>query len=77
MSTDYTLQTIHLEIRDLESRVDRLVEVCIRLKDENLSLRDQQTNLMRERAKLIEHNDTARTRVEAILTRLRTLERNV
>jgi cell division protein ZapB len=62
------------ELRKLEVRLDELVRSIARLKDENRSLRNQQDNLVTERAGLIEKNETARTRVEAMINRLKAME---
>lgn len=61
------------EILRLEKRIDDLIETCDQLKDENNLLRGRQSALVEERAHLIEKADTARTRVEAMLVRLKTL----
>ena len=45
-----------------------------RLTKENRSLRAQQDSLSTERALLIERHDLVRNRVEAIVTRLKSLE---
>ena len=58
----------------LESQVDKLLKVCAQLKTENSLLRNRQTALVAERARLIEKNDVARARVEAMITRLKSLE---
>ena len=58
----------------LESQVERLIKVCAQLKTENSLLRNRQTALVAERARLIEKNDVARARVEAMITRLKSLE---
>jgi cell division protein ZapB len=68
---------IESEMKHLESRIDDLVALCQRLRDENKLLRDQQSSLMQERAKLIEKNEMARMRVEAIVSRLKGMERNI
>jgi cell division protein ZapB len=68
---------IESEMKHLESRIDDLVAICQRLRDENKLLRDQQSSLMQERAKLIEKNEMARMRVEAIVSRLKGMERNI
>ncbi|MES9927390.1 MAG: TIGR02449 family protein, partial [Candidatus Thiodiazotropha sp. 6PDIVS] len=47
---------------------------CSYLKDENKSLRMRQDNLVAERAALIEKTELARTRVEAMITRLKSME---
>jgi len=58
----------------LETRVNALIEFCTQLRDENRSLREQQDALVAERAKLIEHNELARSRVEAMVNRLKAME---
>jgi len=61
-------------IHQLEKKLDRLIELCTRLQTENASLRDRESALLKERGKLIEKNDLARTRVESMITRLKNLE---
>ncbi len=62
------------ELRKLEVRLDELVTSIERLKEENRSLRDQQDSLVTERANLIEKNEMAKTRVEAMINRLKAME---
>lgn len=63
-----------LDTRALEEKVDRLIRICERLEDENRALRDQQNSLIAERATLVEKSELARSRVEAMITRLRGME---
>ena len=63
-----------LDTRALEENIDRLVRICERLEDENRALRDQQNSLIAERATLVEKSELARSRVEAMITRLRGME---
>ena len=63
-----------LDTRTLEEKIDHLIRICDRLADENRALRDQQVNLMAERASLIEKSELARSRVEAMIARLRAME---
>ena len=65
-----------LDLRQLEARVDELIRACERLKDENVSLRTQQDSLVAERAALIEKTEQARTRVEAMIMRLKAMEQD-
>ena len=58
----------------LENQVEKLLKVCTQLKSENNLLRGRQMALISERARLIEKNDVARVRVEAMITRLKSLE---
>lgn len=65
---------IDKEIILLEERVESLLSVLEQLMDENRSLRIQQETLALDRAGLIEKHDVVRARVEAIVTRLKSLE---
>lgn len=58
----------------LESRVETLIELNLKLARENRALRLQQKNWTSERAALIEKNELAKTRVEAMIGRLKALE---
>ena len=61
----------------LERQVDDLIHLCRRLREENASLRARQEALMAERGELIEKNEQARSRVEAMLSRLRAMEESL
>ncbi len=61
-------------LRELEKRVDELIRVCARLREENESLRARQKVLIAERAELIEKSELAQGRVEAIMSRLKSRE---
>jgi len=63
-----------IEIEKLESQVDVLIRLVQQLKEENSSLRNQQNSLQHERARLVEKNEMAKTRVEAMISRLKALE---
>jgi len=62
------------ELHKLEVRLEELVNTITRLKEENRSLRNQQESMVTERAGLIEKSETARTRVEAMISRLKAME---
>ena len=63
-----------LDLKKLESRVDELIKAVDRLQHENKTLRDSQTSLITERNALLEKTELAKTRVEAMITRLKALE---
>ena len=63
-----------MDIKKLEDRVDDLIKAVERLQQENKDLRESQTSLMTERSQLIEKTELARTRVEAMISRLKALE---
>jgi len=58
----------------LERRVDELIALCDKLKNENSLLKDRQEILVEERAHLIEKTELARVKVESMLIRLRSME---
>jgi cell division protein ZapB len=62
------------DLRLLEKRIDELIETMGLLKNENSNLRQQKDKLVTERSQLIEKTELARSRVEAMISRLRSLE---
>ena len=64
------------QLSELNQKLEHLLSLCAQLKDENHSLRQQQSQLMTERASLIEKNEQARSRVEAMISRLKSMEDN-
>ena len=62
------------ELARLEDQVDSLLQLLDRLVKENHSLRTRQESLATERAGLLEKHDQVRNRVDAIVTRLKSLE---
>jgi cell division protein ZapB len=64
------------QLRELAERVERLADLVRRLADENRSLRASQDQLIGERAALLTKNEQARSRVEAMIMRLKSLEQN-
>ena len=63
-------------VEQLSARLDKLQELVRRLADENRSLRQGQEQLAAERAQLLNKNEVARSRVEAMINRLKSLENN-
>ncbi|SFD43368.1 cell division protein ZapB [Thiohalospira halophila DSM 15071] len=63
-----------VDLKQLESRVETLLRTVERLQEENRSLREHQQSLMTERAQLIEKTELARSRVEGMITRLKSME---
>ncbi|HSC68624.1 MAG: hypothetical protein K0Q67_445 [Cellvibrio sp.] len=58
----------------LETKLDKLILLCNRLQQENAELKTRESEWQRERVRLIEKNDLARSRVEAMITHLRNLD---
>ena len=64
------------QLREITRQIDQLIGVAQRLAEENRSLRTSQEQLMVERANLLAKNEQARSRVEAMINRLKSLEQN-
>ena len=63
-----------IELKRLDESIDRLLHTIEQLKKENIQLRKQHDFLQVERSKLMEKSELARTRVEAIINRLKSME---
>ena len=67
-------QKWELEIQVLEDKIDFLVKRCEKLHEENHILKIKQEELVRGRAQLLEKTTIAKTRVESIIARLKSVE---
>lgn len=65
---------VETELQRLELRVNDLLALVHQLAEENRALRNRQDTLATERATLLQKNEQVRTRVEAMIGRLRTME---
>lgn len=65
------------ELEKLEQRVNELVALCKQLREENRSLQRKQEQMNNERAQLIQRNELVRARVEAMVSRLKSMEQNI
>lgn len=62
------------ELASLEAQLDELIRSMDELREENRALRAQQDHLIVERATLIDKSELARSRVEAMIARLKAME---
>lgn len=58
----------------LETKLDKLILLCNRLQQENAELKARESEWHKERQRLIEKNELARNRVEAMISHLRNLD---
>jgi cell division protein ZapB len=72
--SDTTKTQLEQELVRLGKRIDELLSMLEHLKDENRALRARHESLAGERAALMHKNEQVRTRVEAMIGRLKTLE---
>jgi len=59
----------------LEQKLDQLIKRLKQLEEQNRQLLSKNARLEEERAQLMHSNDATRTQVEAMLNRLKTLEK--
>lgn len=74
MTSEQSNHRFDIELRRLEKRLEELVVMCRQLQEENKSLRARQDSLISEKASLLHKNEQARSRVEAMIGRLRGME---
>ena len=72
--SDTTKTQLDLELVRLAKRIEELVVTVEHLKEENRALRQRHESLSTERASLLQKNEQVRTRVEAMIGRLKTME---
>src|ERR1700745_358288 len=72
--SDTTKTQLDLELTRLGKRVDELVAMVEHLREENRALRARHESLAGERAALMHKHEQVRTRVEAMIGRLKTPE---
>ena len=58
----------------LGNNIEDLIELCSQLNEENRTLKTNAGNWLREREKLVEKTEIARTRVKSMIVRLKSLE---
>jgi cell division protein ZapB len=63
-----------LELKDFEDKLDQFIDKYHTMKNENSSLKIKQEALTQEKAQLLEKTTLARTRVEAMIIRLKAME---
>ena len=63
-------------IQAFSDKIERLIDHVKQLESDNAALRDQQEDWHTERATLLQKNDLARNKIEAMIGRLKALEQN-
>lgn len=62
------------QLEHIESKVDELVALCNTLNKENKALREQRSEWQQEKKQLLQKNELARSKVEAMIQRLKSME---
>ncbi|HCK81375.1 MAG TPA: TIGR02449 family protein [Candidatus Competibacter sp.] len=71
---DSVTETAASGLAILAERVEQLVQFCERLLQENQNLREQRRELQAKCEQLHEKNELSRSRIEAMVVRLKSLE---
>ena len=64
------------QLKALEKKIDELITLCGDLNSENQALKRDSQSWHSERLQLIEKNELAKSRVESMITRLKSLEQD-
>lgn len=65
-----------LEIKDLEAKIDELIQLCDELEKKHARMEADREHLLREKTRLLEKNELAKSKVEAMIMRLKSLEQD-
>ena len=62
------------QFKTLENKIDDLIRLCAELNSENAALKVDADSWLQERRQLVDKNELARTKVVAMLSRLKAME---
>lgn len=62
------------DLKALEAKVDELVELCESLANENQALRERNRAWAIEKSNLVERNELARSKIDALIDRLKSMD---
>jgi cell division protein ZapB len=65
-----------VDFAELETKIDELIALVDVLEQKQAVMMAEKESLQAERTRLIEKNENARTKVEAMISRLKSLERD-
>lgn len=65
-----------MEIKDLENKIDELIELCDELERKHAVMEADRETWLSERTRLLEKNEMAKSKVEAMIMRLKALEQD-
>ena len=65
-----------MDIGALEKRIDELIALCEELERKQSSMETDRENWLQERTRLLEKNEMAKAKIEAMIMRLKSLEQD-
>jgi|TARA_B110000196_G_scaffold310641_1_gene313625 cell division protein ZapB len=63
-------------MKDLEKKIDELINLCDQFERKQAIMGEDRETWLRERMRLLEKNDMAKNKVEAMIMRLKSLEQD-
>lgn len=65
-----------MDINTLEKQIDELIAICDELERKHSSLEADRDHWQQERTRLLEKNELAKSKIEAMIMRLKSLEQD-
>lgn len=65
-----------MDIKDLENKIDELISLCDEFERKQAIMEADRETWLRERTRLLEKNDMAKNKVEAMIMRLKGLKQD-
>ena len=65
-----------MEIKDLEIKIDELIQLCDELERKQAVMEADRETWLAERTRLLEKNEMAKSKVETMIMRLKALEQD-
>ena len=65
-----------MDINTLEKRIDELIALCDLLENKQGAMETDRESWMQERTRLLEKNEMAKAKIEAMIRRLKSLEQD-
>ena len=65
-----------VDINTLEKRIDELINLCDELENKHRAIETDRENWTQERTSLLEKNEMAKAKIEAMIMRLKSLEQD-
>ena len=65
-----------MDLTTLEKRIDELIALCDELERKQVTMNAEQENWLQERTRLLEKNELAKAKIEAMIMRLKSLEQD-
>ena len=65
-----------MDINTLEKRIDELIALCDEMESKHGAMETDRENWLQERTRLLEKNEMAKAKIEAMIMRLKSLEQD-